>query len=327
MPWKISSIFGERLRFVRAVLKQRQDFSALCRRFGVSRQSGYTWLHRFQRDGRPGLRDRSRRPRSSPKRLPVVWRQAIRKLRRRRKLWGPKKLQGLLRRQFPRRKLPAVRTIAKWLPRLCPAHVRRRRHTRHGPTVSVPPLTVPTAPNHVWTADFKGDFRTGDGARCFPLTVRDLYSRLVFAVRVLPDTRQPAVRRVFVRLFQRHGLPRVIRVDNGPPFGSTGAQGLSAVSVWWRTLGIAVEFIRPGHPEENGAHEQMHRELKRATARPPAAHPAAQQRRSDRWRGDYNTVRPHEALAGRRPAELYQPRPRRYRGAQPVRYPRGWAVR
>ena len=196
-----------------------------------------------------------------------------------------------------------------------------------GPRLLVPPLTKPLAPNQVWTVDFKGDFRTSDGSRCFPLTVRDLFSRLVLAICILPSQRQAAVRRCFIRLFRRYGLPKVIRVDNGSPFGSTGAQGLSALSVWWRTLGIAVEFIRPGHPEENGAHEQMHRELKRDTARPPGAHPPAQQRRSDRWRRDYNTIRPHEALGGSRPADGYRPSRRRYRGPHPIRYRHAWVVR
>jgi transposase InsO family protein len=326
MPWKISSALGERLRFVRAVLQHRKPFSVVCRIFAISRQCGYKWLQRFQCEGRTGLRNQSRRPRASPQRLSRYWRHTIRRLRRRRAHWGAKKIRDYLRCQFPRRRLPAVRTIAKWLPRLCP-RPRRPRHSRRGPPLLVPPLTQPAGPNHVWTVDFKGDFRTGDGTRCFPLTVRDLFSRFVLAVRVLPHQRSAAVRCCFIRLFRRFGLPQIIRVDNGSPFGSTGAQGLSTLSVWWRTLGIAVEFIRPGHPEENGAHEQMHRELKRDTARPPVAHPPAQQRRSDRWRQDYNTIRPHEALGGRRPADGYRSSRRRYRGPQPLRYRRGWARR
>ncbi len=250
----------------------------------------------------------------------------MQRLRRRFPHWGAKKLHARLRRQFPRSRLPAVRTITKWLPRLC-VMPRRHRHTRRGPRLRLPPLTQPTAPNDVWTVDFKGAFRTTDGTRCDPLTVRDLFSRYLLAVRILPHQRQTAVRRVFVGLFRRYGLPKVLRMDNGAPFGSTGARGLSALSVWWLTLGIQVEFIRPGHPEENGAHEQMHRELKRDTARPPAAHPPGQQRRSDRWRRYYNTARPHEALGGGYPADYYRRSRRRYRGPHRLRYPRGWVVR
>jgi putative transposase len=326
MPWKILSAVGERRRFVQAALKQLKPFAGLCQAFGISRRTGYKWLQRFQRAGRPGLRDRSRRPRRSPRRTAPRWRQLVRRLRRRFPHWGAKKIHARLHRNFPRARLPAVRTITKWLPRLCPMP-RRHRHSRRGPPLSLPPLTQPVAPNEVWTVDFKGFFRTADGLRCDPLTVRDLFSRFLLAVCILPHQRFAAVRRRFIRLFRRFGLPRVIRVDNGSPFGSTGARGLSALSVWWQTLGITVEFIRPGHPEDNGAHEQMHRELKRDTARPPAAHPLAQQRRSDRWRGFYNCARPHEALAGRYPADHYHRSRRRYRGAQPAGYPHGWPVR
>jgi hypothetical protein len=326
MPWKILSAVGERWRFAQAALKQLKPFTALCHAFGISRQCGYKWLCRFHQDGRSGLHNHSRRPRRSPRRTPARWRQSVRRLRQRFPHWGAKKIYARLHRQFPRARLPAVRTITKWLPRLCPMR-RRHRHSRRGPRLTLPPLTLPAAPNDVWTVDFKGFFRTTDGTRCDPLTVRDLFSRWLLAVRILPHQRQAAVRRVFIGLFRRYGLPKVIRMDNGSPFGSTGAWGLSALSVWWLTLGIRVEFIRPGHPEENGAHEQMHRELKRDTTRPPAAHPPGQQRRSDRWRKYYNTERPHEALGGRYPSDLYRRSRRHYRGPQPIRCPRGWVVR
>src|SRR5208282_3652345 len=326
MPWKILSAVGERWRFAQAALKQLKPFTVLCHAFGISRQCGYKWLRRFHQDGRCGLHNHSRRPRRSPQRTSARWRQAVRRLRQRFPHWGAKKIHARLHHQFPRARLPAVRTITKWLPRLCPMR-RRHRHSRRGPRLTLPPLTLPAAPNDVWTVDFKGFFRTADGTRCDPLTVRDLFSRLLLAVRILPHQRQAAVRQVFIGLFRRYGLPKVIRMDNGSPFGSTGAWGLSALSVWWLTLGIRVEFIRPGHPEENGAHEQMHRELKRDTTRPPAAHPPGQQRRSDRWRMYYNSERPHEALGGRYPSDLYRRSRRRYRGPQPIRYPRGWVVR
>jgi putative transposase len=326
MPWKICSALGERTRFVRAALQQLKPFTLLCRAFGISRRTGYKWWRRFKQDGRAGLRDHSRRPHTSPRRTAQRWRQIVQRLRRRYPHWGAKKIHARLRHKFPRQRKPAVRTITKWLPRWCPG-VRRHRHTRRGPRLDLPALTQPTAPNDVWTVDFKGFFRTADGTRCDPLTVRDLFSRCLLAVRILPHQRHAAVRRVFIGLFRRCGLPKVIRVDNGAPFGSTAAWGLSTLSVWWTTLGIGVEFIRPGHPEENGAHEQMHRELKRDTAHPPAAHPLAQQRRSDHWRRYYNLRRPHEALAGRYPAQLYRRSRRRYHGPRPIRYPRSWVVR
>lgn len=326
MPWKILSALGARWRFVKAALKPLVSFAALCRAFGISRQCGHKWKCRFLANGRAGLRLRSRRPRRSPHRTPLRWRLAVQRLRRRYPRWGAKKIRARLQRKFPRARLPAIRTITKWLPRLC-RMPRRQRRSRRGPRLCLAPLTIPAAPNEVWTVDFKGSFRTADGHRCDPLTVRDLFSRFLLAIRVLPNQQFPPARRVFLSLFRRFGRPKIIRVDNGSPFGSTGAQGLSRLSVWWRTLGIQVEFIRPGHPEDNGAHEQMHRELKRDTARPPAAHPQAQQWRSQRWLHHYNTARPHEALAGRYPADRYHPSRRRYRAPQPIRYPRGWSAR
>src|SRR5437773_5931362 len=223
MPWKIYSPFRERVRFAQAALKSLLPFAALCRLFGISRQCGYKWRRRFQQDGPAGLGNRSRRPRRSPKRLPSRWRPIVRRLRLCFPHWGAKKIQARLRRKFPRAHWPAVRTITQWLPTLCPKP-RRPRHSRRGPRLALPPLTQPVAPNDVWTVDFKGFFRTADGTRCDPLTVRDLFSRFLLAVCILPHQRFAAVRRVFIQLFRRFGLPKVIRVDNGSPFGSTGAR-------------------------------------------------------------------------------------------------------
>ena len=283
-------------------------------------------MRRHCRNGRMGLRDRSRRPRRSPTRMAKRWQVRIQRLRQRYPRWGAKKIHDHFAHQFRRRNLPAVRTITLWLPKLCPSP-KRHRHTRRGPQLALPPLTRPVRPNDVWTVDFKGFFRSRDGARCDPLTVRDLYSRFLLTIRVLPHQRYKPVRRVFVRLFRQFGLPKVIRVDNGTPFGSTGARGLSTLSVWWTILGIRVEFIRPGHPEDNAGHEQMHREFKHDTTRPPAATPPAQQRRSRRWAHHYNFQRPHEALQGRYPAELYRPSRRPYRTPRPFVYPPARPVR
>jgi len=189
-------------------------------------------------------------------------------------------------------------------------------------------LTQPKRPNEVWTIDFKGWFRTGDGQRVEPLTVRDLFSRYGLVVRLLRSQRWKPVRAVMVGLFRRYGVPQAIRVDNGMPFGSTGPAGLSRLSVWWTALGIRVEFIDPGHPEQNGAHEQFHRVLKRETARPPAKTARAQQRRSNVWLVEYNKVRPHEALGQRTPALIYRHSPRRYtQRLIEWKYPADWETR
>jgi len=212
-----------------------------------------------------------------------------------------------LRKEYPRRKAPAARTIGKWLKRLKLNRVGRRRSWR-GPHLSRRKLTVATRSNHVWTVDFKGWFRTQDGQRVEPLTVRDLFSRYLLSVRLFRNQSWRSVRRVFLRLFRKQGYPRVIRMDNGSPFGTTGPAGLSRLSAWWTTLGIGVEFTAPGHPEQNGAHEQMHRILKDETTRPVSTHLRAQQRRTDRWVKIYNGIRPHEGLDQEAPGQIYRPK-------------------
>jgi transposase InsO family protein len=220
-----------------------------------------------------------------------------------------------------------------------PAHhrslVARRSPQRQSPATQAPgpaiivraPLTAATAPNHVWTIDFKGWFRTGDGARCDLLTVRDLASRFVLAVRLVKKLDDQRTRLAMTAIFRRYGLPQIIRVDNGSPFAGLGSRNLSRLSVWWLRLGIQVEFTRRAKPQDNGAHEQMHRILKAETASPPAPSLHAQQRRSERWVRLYNEMRPHQALGGQVPARLYRPSPRPFRQPKPSTYPGAWLIR
>lgn len=299
--------------------------SRLCRLFGMSRPTGYKWKRRFEREGVRGLQERSCRPHRSPQQLWTVWVKRVRRLRRKHGSWGSRKLIVGLRRDYPGEKVPSARTIDNWLRRLKMIRPRARR-SRRGPPLPRPALSIAQRSNRVWTVDFKGWFRTRDEQRVEPLTVRDLFSRYLLEVRLLKDQRWEPVRRIFMRLFARYGYPRVIRVDNGGPFGSTGPAGLSRLSAWWSALGIGVEFIAPGHPEQNGAHEQMHRVLKAETTQPPSRNRRAQQRRVDRWVRTYNGIRPHEALGQRVPAGIYRP------SSGPVRdgilsYPKKWAIR
>jgi putative transposase len=326
MPWKTLTLIEERLRLVQAALKAHQPRAQLCRAAGLSRKTLYKWLDRFLTSGQRALRNRSRRPRRSPRQTTRRWIQRILRLRRQHRDWGAKKIRAKLRTRFPRTHLPATRTITKWIQRLCPGPRPRRRH-RKGPAVLRPALTVPRRPNQVWTVDFKGFFRTRDGRRVDPLTVRDLFSRFVLVVRLLPDQSWWRVQAVFVWLFRRYGLPRVIRVDNGGPFGSTGPAGLSRLSAWWTALGIRVEFIRPGHPEQNGAHEQFHRVLKARTTRPASVHPRAQQRRTNAYVRFYNQERPHEAIGQRTPRQLYRRGSQWRPHAADWKYPPSWSVR
>lgn len=324
MSWKEISSVVRRLAFVKLALKAHKSMSQLCRRFGISRKTGYKWKNRFEQDGRRGLRDRLRRPHRCPRQVSVVWLKRIREIRRRHRSWGSKKLRARLCKEYPGEKVPSVRTVANWLRRLKLTRAVRRR--RKGPQLPRRGLTRAVRNNHVWTVDFKGWFRTQDGQRVEPLTVRDMFSRYLIEVRLLRNQTWKPVQRVFMRLFRENGYPEVIRVDNGMAFGSVGPAGLSRLSAWWTALGIHVEFIAPGHPEQNGAHEQMHRVLKAETTRPTSRNLRAQQRRLNRWVGIYNQIRPHQSLGQRPPAELYRPSPSAVRIIQQT-YPKHWPVR
>jgi putative transposase len=325
MPWKTTSLVEARQRFVDAALKGDESVAQLCRRARFSRKTGFKWLRRFRSQGGPGLRNRSRRPKHSPRQTPVRWLKAIAQLRRKHARWGGKKIYARLHQKHPRARLPRPRTITDWLRRWGPRSKRRR--TPGGPPRPWPALTRPQAPNQVWTVDFKGWFRTRDGQRVDPLTVRDLYSRFILGIRLLSLKHEP-VCRYFQGLFGRFGQPKVIRVDHGAPFAGVGPLRLSRLSAWWLRLGIAVEFIRPAKPQDNGAHEQMHGVYQAEQASPPAATPQAQQRRSGHWVRYYNYQRPHEALGQRQPATLYRKSSRRYRRSlPPLRYPRRWQQR
>lgn len=327
MPWNIKSLIGERWQLIKALLRGQKPVVQICRQAGVSRKTAYKWRKRFYAHGRRGLCNRLRRPRRSPNRAKRCWRVRIERLRRQHPDWGAKKLRAVLRQTWGWRALPCVRTIARWLARLGLVQRRRPRPRKAG-RVLHPALTVARRANQVWTVDFKGWFRTADGTRVEPLTVRDLFSRYGLVVRLLSNQRWQPVQAVFRGLFRANGMPEVIRVDNGGPFASNGAAGLSRLSVWWMRLGIGVEFIRPGHPEDNGAHEQFHRVLKRATAKQPVRTRQGQQHRTSVWLKCYNQVRPHEALGQQVPAEFYRKSGRRYpRRLPPLKYPADWPVR
>jgi putative transposase len=320
MPWKKFSVLEAREQFVLALKNKSESFASVCGRFGISRKSGYKWWQRYRVGGLKALRNASRRPRHRGKMHRFVWRMRLRQVRQEHPRWGAKKLRRLLKRAFPQaRRVAAVSTLARWLVEL---HLvkKRKRRARRGPVLPRRGVHAVKGCNQVWTIDFKGWFRTGDGGRCEPLTVRDLFSRYVLWVALLPNQSDTAVRRVLAQVFRRYGLPKVIRVDNGAPFGGKGALGLSRLSVWWLRLGIAVEFVRPAHPEDNGAHEQMHRVFR--------ADVAAQKRRIRAWIGCYNHERPHEALGQRVPAQMYWPSNRPLPQQLPkVKYPCAWETR
>jgi len=325
MPWQEVCYMDERMRFVGAVLRGEESMAALCEEYGVSRKTGYKWLGRYLGQGPAGLQDRSHAARVVPWAITQAQQEAIVGLRREHPHWGPKKLQAKLAELAPQQSWPALSTIGDLLRRRGLTQPRKRR--RHA-TPSPHSLRAPVEPNDVWCIDFKGWFRTQDGARCNPLTVSDGFSRYLLCAQAVSPPAEAPCHSELERVFKEYGLPSTIRSDNGAPFASTGAGGLSRLSLWWVKLGITPERIKPGKPQQNGRHERMHRTLKAECANPPAADLAGQQRRFDAFRAEFNHQRPHEALGQTPPALHYSGSPRPYpaRLEDPV-YPGDYELR
>ena len=310
MPWQEICPMDERMRFIAAVLAGELSMTELCEEFGVSRKTGYKFLQRYYAQGPAGLADRSRAPQRVPWAISQAQCEAIVGLRRQHPSWGPKKLRAKLGQRVPEQSWPALSTIGELLRRSGLSQPRPRR--RHAVPSDRSGLRPALGANEVWCIDFKGWFRTQDGARCDPLTLSDAFSRYLLCSQLVSPPATAACRTELERVFRAYGLPRVIRSDNGAPFASLGAGGLSRLAVWWVKLGITPERIEPGQPQQNGRHERMHATLKAETANPPAANRAAQQRRFDRFRQEFNAERPHEALGQTPPAQHYAPSARSY---------------
>jgi transposase InsO family protein len=318
MPWKASSVMEERLRFV-ARLLDGEAMTDLCREFGISRKTGYKVFDRYKEHGLEALTDRSRRPVRYANELPRQIESLIVSLRRDKPHWGARKLRELLvRRLSGDVRIPAKSTIHAVLDRH--GLVKRIGRTRH--RASGTALSKGSAPNDLWCADFKGEFKLGNGRYCYPLTVTDHASRFLLLCEALESTREDTALTAFQRLFCERGLPHAIRSDNGVPFASPNALfNLSKLSVWWLRLGIAIERIKPGHPQQNGRHERMHLTLKKEATRPPGMNSLQQQARFDAFVAEFNTERPHEALAMKCPSEFYSASPRSYSGLGDLEYP------
>ena len=322
MPWLETSPVDQRERFIADHQCGLYAMTELCERYGISRKSGYKWLDRFAEEGRRGLQDRSRAPHHCPHRIPRDVAQLICAARRAHPSWGPKKLLDWLKPRYPGVAWPAVSTAGDLLARR--GLVKKRRRHQH-PGV-VPPTT--SAPNDLWTADVTGHFRTRDGIYCYPLTIADQHSRYLLACQGLRSMKGRGVRGVFEQAFRTFGLPHAIRTDNGVPFATTGIHGLSQLNVWWMRLGIQHQRILPAHPQQNGAHERLHKALKAGAIRPPRGTLAAQQRAFNAFRTEYNEERPHETLGGRPPGTLYRPAPRAYpEHPPPLDYPGHFLVK
>ena len=309
MPWKTTNMNELRREFVTKALQRAASFTSLCREFGISRKTGYKWKQRALADGLSGLAEHSRRPRRSPRQLEEAMVCSLIRLKLCHPRWGPKKLCTL----FARRHgvAPSISSCQRVLNRA--GLVQHKPRRVHRPTERLTTAMVACAPNEVWTVDFKGWWRLGNGQRCEPLTIRDQFSRFVLALRVAPKADTASVRTEFARVFQAYGLPKVIRSDNGSPFASCVAPlGLSRLSAWWVMLGIELDRSRPAHPQDNGAHERLHRDIESELALHVQADSASQQAACELWREEFNWERPHEALKGRCPGDLYQKSKRPY---------------
>lgn len=325
MPFQETRVVDERRRFIDDVHRSLLSFAELCRRYGISRKTGYKWLARWEAHGPEGLKDRRSRPYSCPWSTPAQVTEAILQVRRAHPDYGAKKVAWFLERRRPDLALPSRTTIHNILHRHGLVPKRRRRVRRWHPGR---PATEATAPNVIWTADFKGQFRTRNGRYCFPLTVQDMHSRFLLGCQGLIDTSIARAQPVFRKLFREFGLPERIRTDNGVPFSANALGRLSRLSVWFVRLGILPEFIEPASPYQNGKHENMHLVLKRQTSRQPRSNLKAQQTAFSDFRSEYNRVRPHEALGGAVPADLYRPSARPLpRRLPPLTYPAHFEVR
>jgi transposase InsO family protein len=318
MPWKASSVMEERLRFV-ARLLDGEAMTEVCREFGISRKTGYKIFDRYKEHGLEALSDRSRRPVRYANQLPEQIEGIIVRLKAEKPHWGARKIRELLVRRLDGDiRVPAKSTIHAVLDRH--GLVRRSGGPRHRARGT--PLSAGAGPNDLWCADFKGEFKLGNGQYCYPLTVTDHASRFLLLCEALDSTREEPAITAFERLFREQGLPLAIRSDNGVPFASPNALfNLSKLSVWWLRLGIAIERIKPGHPQQNGRHERMHLTLKKEATRPPGFNSLQQQARFDAFLREFNTERPHEALDMKCPAELYAASARHYAGLPELTYP------
>jgi transposase InsO family protein len=318
MPWKESSVMDERLRFVGRLLDGEQ-MSLVCREFGISRKTGYKIFDRYKDHGLEAFTDRSRRPVRYANQLPQQIESLIVGLKRDKPHWGARKIRELLiRRLAGDVRVPAKSTIHAVLDRH--GLVKRMGKKRSHATGTA--LSEGAQPNDLWCADYKGEFQLGNQVYCYPLTVTDHASRYLLLCEALESTREDLAFTAFERLFKERGLPLAIRSDNGVPFASANALfNLSKLAVWWLRLGIAIERIKPGKPQQNGRHERMHLTLKREATRPPGMNSLQQQAKFDAFVQEFNTERPHEALAMKRPADLYVPSPRPFLGLSDSDYP------
>ena len=313
MPWKETSVMDERKEFIFRTWRNSETFTETCRKFGISTKTGYKWLERFKKKGAAGLEDESRARKNIPNKTSLEIQKKLLDIKKKHTAWGSKKIIARYMKKYPGEYVPSRSTVEELFKREGYTKKRRKRKSRH--TKIIQERIKPTKPNELWTVDFKGWWWTSKKERCEPLTVRDGFSRNILAIEVPEKGDTPHVKAEFERIFKKYGLPEYIRSDNGPPFGNVlNMWGLTKLSVWWISLGIKLDRSDPGHPEQNGAHERMHRDMMKELENKIDGDLRLHQKMFDKWRKEFNEVRPHEALGMRTPSELYVKSERKYPG-------------
>lgn len=326
MPWKETSVSNLRAEFIGLYRTGSHPLTDLCKFFGISRVTAYKLIKDFNEHGQAALLDKPRAPRNHPNATPTEIEERIKECKSKHPKWGPKKLKAYLSRQDHEISWPATSTFGEILKRSGLTVTRRRLNPKR--------LVIPTgplsdsSPNSTWCADFKGQFTLGNGQWCYPLTISDACSRMLLRCHCLSNTATAGVKPVFLGAFMEYGLPEAIRTDNGTPFTGSGIGGLTPLAIWWVRLGIRLDRTQKGHPEQNGRHERMHRELKACVITPPEYDMNSQQRAFDKFQDEYNNERPHEALSMDTPASRYAPSAREYPAILPeIEYPEGIIIR
>lgn len=325
MSWRDICPMDERIKFIAAIRENKSSMSTICQCFGISRKTGYKWLERYEEEGPQGLYEHSRARKTQSHQTPSKQLKLIIKAKRKFKDWGPKKLKVWLESEYSQERWPAASTIGDILKKHGMVEPRKIRR-------SVPPQTTPFSDcrtsNDVWSADFKGQFRTGDKKYCYPLTITDNHSRFIIACDGYLNPTLKNVQKSMVKAFKTYGLPKAIRTDNGTPFASTSVGGISQLSMWWLKLSIYPERIDLGHPEQNGRHERMHRTLKKATALPAQGDLGRQNKAFKKFIDEFNYIRPHEALGNNKPCNVYNSSHKEYPSKMPeVIYPEERLIR
>lgn len=322
MPWEENNVMDRRLEFVIRSFSKSETFLSLCNQYGISATVGYKWKKRFLEEGIEGLQDRSRRPKSNPKKMAEDIVCEIIRIKNAKKTWGPRKVHRVYLNNHPGEKNPSISTVERILKKSGLVEPRKRKRKQKGERIQN--RIQATRPNQVWTVDFKGWWYTKMNEKCEPLTVRDDFSKFILDIRILEKADISSVKWAFTELFRKYGLPEIIKSDNGPPFANaTSLHGLTKLAAWWISLGITLDRIDPGSPYQNGSHERMHLDMKKELEGRISGNLDMHQKIFDVWKNEYNKERPHESLDMNTPASVYKKSKRKFTEFEEIGYPEG----